>query len=152
DLLISFRSLNLITIVNPDNLRVKWWRVGQWRRQHDPDWNLDGKLYVYDNNMHRGNSNIIQIDPVTMEANRVVKGDDFDFYSSHMGKMDITPNQGILVTSPKQGRVFEVSKEGEKTFEFINRYNHDTNEVLVVTGAKFLPEDYFDKNSFLRCR
>ena len=69
-----------------------------------------------------------------------------------MGKMDITPNQGILVTSPKQGRVFEVSKEGEKTFEFINQYNHDTNEVLVVTGAKFLPEDYFDKNSFLRCR
>ena len=152
DLLISFRSLNLITIVNPDNLRVKWWRIGQWRRQHDPDWNQDGKLYVYDNNMHRGNSNIIQIDPVTMEANRVVKGDDFDFYSSHMGKMDITPNQGILVTSPKQGRVFEVSKEGEKTFEFINQYNHDTNEVLVVTGAKFLPEDYFDKNSFLRCR
>jgi len=82
----------------------------------------------------------------------VVEGSDFNFYSSHMGKLDITPNGSVLVTSPKQGRVFEVSSGGQKTFEFINQYNQSTDEVLVVTGAKFLPEDYFDENSFLRCR
>jgi hypothetical protein len=152
DLLISFRSLNLVFVIDPVNLQVKWWRIGQWRRQHDPDWNRDGKLYVYDNNMHHGSSHIVQIDPITMKAHRVVEGSDFNFYSSHMGTLDITPNGSVLVTSPKQGRVFEVSSGGEKTFEFINQYNQSTDEVLVVTGAKFLPEDYFDEDSFLRCR
>ncbi|MBT3769843.1 MAG: hypothetical protein HN810_06280 [Acidiferrobacteraceae bacterium] len=152
DLLISFRSLNLVFVIDPVNLQVKWWRIGQWRRQHDPDWNRDGKLYVYDNNMHHGSSHIVQIDPITMKSHRVVEGSDFNFYSSHMGKLDITPNGSVLVTSPKQGRVFEVSSGGQKTFEFINQYNQSTDEVLVVTGAKFLPEDYFDENSFLRCR
>ncbi len=150
DLLISFRSLNLVFVIDPMTFRVKWWRIGQWRRQHDPDWYRDGKLYVYDNNMHRGESHITQIDPLTMVAKRVIRGKEFDFYSSHMGKFDITPAGGFLVASSQQGRAFEVSKAGEMTFDFINRYNN-SGEVLLVAGAEFLAEDFFIEGVLSEC-
>lgn len=150
DLLISLRSINLIFVIDPTTLKIKWWRVGQWRRQHDPDWGPDGKIYVYDNNMHRGPSNIWRIKPASMAADRVVDGERFNFSSSVMGKQDVLSTGAVLITSPKQGRVFEVF-QNQKTFEFINRYNESANEVLVVTGAKFLSNEFFKPGTFDQC-
>ena len=150
DLLISLRSTNLVFIMDPETLRIKWWRIGQWRRQHDPDWASNGEIYVYDNNMHRGFSHIVRIHPAAMEAERVVDGERFNFASSVMGTQDVLDSGSILVTSPKQGRVFEVTGT-EKTFEFINSYNEGEGEVLVVTGAKFLVNNFFESAVFERC-
>ena len=67
-----------------------------------------------------------------------------------MGKQDVFSTGAVLITSPKQGRVFEVFRN-EKTFEFINRYNEAADEVLVVTGAKFLSNDFFKPDTFDQC-
>ena len=49
---------------------VKWWHIGPWIRQHDPDWSVDGTITLFDNNRDGtdrgellGSSRIIAVDP-----------------------------------------------------------------------------------------
>lgn len=142
DLLTSFRSLDLVAVFDPDTRKVKWWRQGLTRRQHDPDWNAAGTITVFNNNMHRGLSNIIEIDPVSFAHHKALPGEPYDFYTWQRGKHQATPGGGFLVTSTQQGRVFETNADGEIVFEFVNDYREDGKR-LVLSEAFFLPEDFF---------
>lgn len=143
DLLISMRSINLVYVLDPDTVKVKWWRIGIGRRQHDPDWNPDGTITILNNNMHRGYSHIEEVDPATMKIRRLLDGRQFDFYTWHRGKHQRLPDGGLLVTSSEQGRAFEASPEGQVRFDFHNTYGK--GESLVLSEARFLPVDYFDE-------
>lgn len=151
DLLVSLRSINLIFVVDPDSLQVKWWRIGPWRRQHDPDWQPDGRISVYDNNMHRDSSRIVAIAPRTFETEVLVNGTTLDFYSWNRGKHQVTAGGHMLITIPGQGRIIELGRNGETVMEFINLYDGDSSENLVVSEAVFLPEDFFEIEEFPNC-
>ncbi len=145
DLLVSLRSPNLVFVMDPETLEVKWWRQGLTRRQHDPDWNRNGTITIFDNNMHRGYSNIYELDPVTFESRIIVNGESYGFYTWWRGKHQYLQGGGVLVTSPDQGRVFEVDSEGKITFEFFNVYGED-NQLLTLSEAIFLPTDFFERD------
>jgi hypothetical protein len=165
DLLVSYRSLNLVAILDSKTLAIKWWRTGVSQRQSDVDWEPDGTISVYDNNQRdnpdgKGNrlpesrarySKIIKINPVSLAVKEIYPGDEEGFYSPKFGKHQILPDGSILISSPEQGRYFEVNPDGETVFEFVNRF--DANRVLKVSEAKWLPEDFFkvDFNSDLGC-
>ena len=151
DLLVSLRSINLIFVVDPDSLKVKWWRMGPWRRQHDPDWQPDGRITVYDNNMHRNTSRIVAISPQTFETEVLADGAAIDFYSWNRGKHQILPGGHLLITVPGQGRVIELDQDGETVMEFVNLYDQDSNENLVVSEAVYLPEGFFEFEEFPIC-
>ncbi len=144
DLLVSLRSLNLIFVVDPRSLKVKWWRHGLARRQHDPDWNARGTITIYNNNMHRGYSSIIEVDPRSMERRTLIDGADYDFYTWHRGKHEELPDGTMLITSPEQGRVFEVAPDGTVTFDFHNSFREERGP-LSVSEARFLPPDYLQE-------
>jgi hypothetical protein len=139
---VSLRSINLVLVIDPQSLGIRWWSQGVVRRQHDPDWNDRGTITVYDNNMHREHSRIQELVPGQIEANILLAGEDHDFYSWRRGKHDQTPGGGLLITSTEQGRVFETNARGEVVFEFVNRYS-ENDKVLPVSEARFLPPDYF---------
>ena len=144
DLLMSYRSLNLIFVVSPRSSEIKWWRMGAWRRQHDPDWQSDGSITVFNNNMHLGTSTIVKIDPKTYEHKILYDGTEELFYSSIRGKHEVLDNGHISITSPQQGRAFEVNKQGEVVFEFANQY--DDNRALLISEMITLPLNYFGDN------
>lgn len=144
DLLISLRSLNLVAVIDPATLRVKWWRQGLTRRQHDPDWNDRGTITIFDNNMHRDYSRIYEIDPQTYASTVAVPGEPYQFYTWHRGKHDAVPGGGYLITSTEQGRLFETNAQGDIVFDFINRFEED-GKFLAVSEGRFLPLDYFEE-------
>ena len=148
DLLLSLRSLNLIVVVDPDTLAVKWWRSSAWRRQHDPDWLPDGRIAVYDNNMHRGPARIVAIDPASNTVETLLDGAAHDFTAPIRGRVDIRGGD-ILVTSAQQGRVFAVGEAGETWLDLRNLF--DDKRALLVSDARFLPLDFFDGAVWERC-
>ncbi len=152
DLLISARSLNLIFVIDPDTLRVKWWRMGIARRQHDPDWEKDGTISLYDNNTDRGPSRIIAINPANNQVRVLVDGARHNFVSRIRGNHQVLENGNILIASTQQGRMIEVAPSGDLAMEAVNVYNAGDGKNLAVSTAFALPENYFDVGVFDACR
>jgi hypothetical protein len=153
DLLLSMRSLNAVMVVDPNSKKIKWWRVGAFSRQHDPDWQQDGSITVYDNQMRDKYrvgqsfdepkfSRIVSMNVNNYMTEVLYDGRSDNFYSNIRGKHQMLPNGNILITSSMQGRVLIVNRRGETVFEMLNKY--DSNESLLISEAKWLPHDFFN--------
>lgn len=142
DIMVSVRNLNLVVILDGDTRRAKWWQHGPWHRQRDPDFLPNGHISVFDNNMHGGQSRIIEIDPVTRTTQVVFEGSaETPFYTWVMGKHQRLDNGNILIAEPEAGRVFEVTGGGELVWDYHNAYDEDRN--MLMTNAVVLPKDFF---------
>ena len=151
DLLISARSLNLIFVVDPETKKVKWHAAGYWRRQHDPDWGRDGRIYVFNNNRNRGASSVVAIDPKTDEMEIVVDGARYDLYTNVRGKQQWSDDGRVVLTVSQQGRAVEIDDRGEVSFEFLNRYDAKTGQSLVIADAFRIDRSFLDLDALGRC-
>jgi Arylsulfotransferase (ASST) len=159
DLLLSFRDLNVLMVVDRDAQTVKWWQMGPWVRQHDPEFVKGGAIVLFNNNAYLSSlagshddpitpltmprvSNLMQIDPRTNQS-RVLYGGrpEEELLSVIRGKIDPTPNGGFLVTEFDGGRVFEINAAKRIVWEYINRYNDQA--VAEITEARLYPASYF---------
>lgn len=157
DLLVSLRNYNLVFVFDPHQQRIKWHQTGPWRRQHDPDFNPDGTITIYNNNIYRTAldddhrlkpdipkvSQIIRINPdngdyATIYGDR--QGE--EFLSVLRGTHQATAAGGLLITSSEGGRAFEVDANGMLIWQYINRY--DADQVVEINGATLYPDSYFD--------
>lgn len=143
DLLVSARSLNLIFVLDQETLEIEWWRIGAVQRQHDPDWLANGEIMILNNRMSRDYSEIVTINPETFESGVFLDGRDHAFYTRIRGKKQLLDDGTLVVTSPQQGRAFEVDPDGERVFEIVNTKpgTEDTN--YVISELKWFPRNYF---------
>ena len=142
DLMISLRSLNMVAVLDGRTLEAKWWQVGPWHRQHDPDWLPNGRISVFDNRMSTPYSRIVETDPVTREVTTVFAGSpETPFYTWRRGKHQRLANGNTLIVEPEGGRVLEVAPEGTILWEFHNIFDETRNGVL--NKASLLAEDFF---------
>ncbi len=154
DILVSLRQMHTLLIMSRDTGDIIWYRVGPWVRQHDPDVDEDGTISVYNNRSmslirkhEKPFSSIVKFDPATDQvfnlypANVNMLAEGQKFFSDIMGTHQILPNQHILITEARAGRVFEVSESGMLVWEYIEDYS-DKYSALIEAAQRF-PDDYF---------
>ncbi len=114
--------------------------------QHDPDWQPDGTITLFDNNTNFGPSRIIRIDPTTKDYEVLLEGEDVDpdFYTDLQGTHELQPNGDILSVLPRQGRVLSFDQDGRRIFEFRNLYSEADQLSASVTEAFILPNELRD--------
>jgi hypothetical protein len=145
DLLVSFRNLHLVAVLDPVDRKIKWWSHGPWRFQHDPDFGEDGRIIVYNNNTGRGGrSDVVAIDPQTRRLDAAYSDGDLRFYSAWAGKLQVLPGGAVLVVVPEEGRVLEATWSGKLIFEFNNIWSDGVNGYVV--NAAWLPTTFFDRD------
>jgi len=141
DMLMSFRNINLITVIDPDTLEIKWWSHGPWIQQHDPDFTSTGEISLFNNNGWRKTSSIVAIDPLAQHIRTVDVDPNFRFYSQYMGKHSYLDDNVLQIVVPFEGRALEFDKNGDVILEINNLFSEDHNAFLA--DYTLLPENFF---------
>lgn len=124
--------------------------------QHDPHLLANGNILLFDNGSYRTGgagalvfSRVLEYD---LESREVVweykDTPDYSFQSTFLSGAEVLPNGNILVAEGARGRIFQITREGEVVWEFINPY-FDKNGVgwiwNCVQKAKFYTADQVPK-------
>lgn len=144
DLLVSLRNLNMILVTDRNATHVKWYKIGPWLRQHDPDWQPDGRITVFDNHPdpQDGGSRIVAIEPITGKTQTLYGGRKGQFFSTpERGLHQMQADGGILIAEANYGRAFQVDRSGKMVWEYVNRF--DDADTAWLSGASTYPRSYF---------
>jgi hypothetical protein len=122
NILVCFRNVNQIAILSRDTFRVLWaWGDGELQWPHHPTMLENGNILIFDNGIERRYSRIVEIDPVSSEVVWQYTADPAgDFYSSFRGSAQRLPNGNTLICESDNGRVFEVTGNGEVVWTWLN--------------------------------
>ena len=143
DLLLSFRNVNLVLVLDPDTLAIRWWSHGPWIQQHDPDFQPSGEISVFNNVGWRSRlSSIVSIDAGTRALRTAEIDPDFRFYSQYMGKHEYLDDGTLQIVVPFEGRALEIAPDGEVLLEINNLFSADHN--AFVADYVLLAPDFFD--------
>lgn len=89
--------------------------------QHHPTLLQNGNVLIFDNGARRKCSRIIELNPVSMDIVWEYRSEALtNFYSKSRNSSQRLPNGNTLITESDNGRVFEITNEGEIVWEFYN--------------------------------
>ena len=121
NILTSPRNLDTICVIDKDTSEVVWaWGPGQLDKQHMPTMLENGNLLVFDNGTDRGYSRVVEVEPVEKEIVwEYVADPPESFYTPTRGANERLPNGNTFITDSDNGRLFEVTPDGEIVWEFL---------------------------------
>ncbi len=148
DVLVSVRNINLVAVVDGKTGLVKWHFSHPLIHQHDPDFEPDGRIVIFDNNddmtrtgEHWGRSRILAVDPATRDFDIAYPtAPDQPFYSQEGGKHQLLSNGNRLITEANAGRVFEVTPAGEMVWNWVIDSADGDYLAEVLEGTRYSAE------------
>lgn len=150
DVLLSFRNINTVAVLDLDSEEITWATNGPWLQQHDADLLANGDMLLFDNYGHyeTGNfSRVVQFDPDNMAVTWTYHGSEqHPLYSEIRSAAQRLPNGNTLITESNGGRLLEVTKAGEIVWEYTNPVRvtqQGTEYIPVVSSGLRIPPDYF---------
>jgi hypothetical protein len=150
-ILLSFRELGAIGVLDPESERLQWAARGYWLGQHDPDILPNGNILLFDNYGYferpEGRSRVIEFDPQTMEIVwQYVGTADGPFESLIRASQERLANGNTLITESGGGRILEVTPAGEIVWQFVNpvRGGEDNDRLPIICWAQRLDPNDLD--------
>jgi len=150
DVMISLRDASTVFVFDRETEEIKFIATGQFVLQHDPDFIDSETISVFDNNSTGFPSwgpfsRIVTLSAAgrngTEKAEVYFEGTyEQPFYTDLAGKHQWLGNGNLLVTEFATGRAFEVNREGQIVWEYVN-YVGD-GMVGGITDVQRLPEEY----------
>lgn len=150
--LLSFRDMGTVAVLDIEGSAIVWATRGPWLGQHDPNLLANGDILLFDNLGHfeeKNRSRVIEFDPGTLNIVWYYSGDtERPFESEIRSAAERLPNGNTLITESDGGRLFEVTRNGEIVWEYVNpvRGGERDQYIPVVSGgqridpARFEPE------------
>ncbi|HZD53925.1 MAG TPA: arylsulfotransferase family protein, partial [Woeseiaceae bacterium] len=131
--LLSFREIDTIALMDLDEERIVWALRGPWLAQHDPDILPNGRILLFDNQGRfldangadaegrGGRSRVLEFDPTTMQITWQYAGTAEEPFESYVrASQQRLANGNTLITEETGGRILEVMPDGEIVWEFVN--------------------------------
>ena len=141
-ILVSFRNLHYIAVIDPKRCKVVWACSGLWTHQHQPTVLSNGNILLFDNLGEKGMSKVIEFNPSTQEIVWSYRGDkENGFFTENLGSQQRLANGNTLIVESCKGRVFEVTPDNEICWEFINPQQTESGLTAVVNDALRLSRD-----------
>jgi len=147
--MLSFRVLDAVAILDLDREQIVWTLRGSWGGQHDPDLLENGNLLLFDNlggDPSAGRTRILEVDPTDGSVVWSYEGTEQKPLSTRLrGSQDPLPNGNVLITESHRGRILEVTRDGSVVWEYYHpvRERRDGSTYLpVVTWARRVSADY----------
>jgi hypothetical protein len=129
DILASFRPTSTVVRISRKSGQITW-KLGSpmVAGQHAPVLLRNGNILIFDNGVHRLDdslpySRVIEVNPTNNEL--LWKYQDtpsWNFFSPRFGNAQRLPNDNTLICESSFGRFFEVTKEGEVVWEYVNPF------------------------------
>jgi hypothetical protein len=159
-MLVSFRELGLVAVLDPDTRKLEWGERGSWIGQHDPTILANGHILLFDNygNLvpdYRRTSRVIEFDPRNMQIVWQYAGTNDDPLGALIrGEAERLDNGNTLITEASGGRIIEVTPEGKTAWEFVNpvRGGHSGKQTMIpiVNAAQWIDPatlDFLQQNT-----
>lgn len=144
-LLVSFRELGAIGVVDVDEEKLLWAVKSYWSGQHDPQILADGNVLLFDNrgNFRKpdGRSRVIEFEPDTMRIVWQYTGTAASPLESDIrSEVQRLPNGNTLITESNGGRILEVTADQDIVWEYTNpvRGGPDDRRIPIICRAQRL--------------
>jgi hypothetical protein len=138
NLLLSFRNLSRLAVLDPEAEKLVWVAEGPWKDQHEPSVLDNGNMLVFDNRGGQeinGGSRALEFNPRTLEPVWAYEGSpQSPLFTGSIGTTSRLVNGNTLIVESMNGRVIEVSPQKRIVWEFINpnRAGDDRQFIAVI--------------------
>jgi outer membrane protein assembly factor BamB len=142
NLLVCFRNVNQIAVLDKETKRILWvWGEGVLEWPHHPTMVENGNVLVFDNGVRRKSSRVLELDPVTGDVVWEYAADPPEsFYTYEKGSAQRLPNGNTLICDGDNGRAFEVTRDGEMVWEWLNPATRKNHRVQLYRMTRLPPE------------
>lgn len=140
DVMVNFRTIHTIIIIDKKTRKIKWeHRDDSWGGPHDPHVLPNRNILLYANGQKGPQewpySRVIEFNPRTRKNVWTYQGRNaLHFFSPHISGAQRLDNGNTLICEGGHGRLFEVTRDGEIVWQYINPHEQEHPELGVMNS------------------